>query len=378
MNRRGVWVVMLVTALAALVCVPRAWGQRPPETHPVSTHEDVVASWDRSSRPSNVELWTSKKLIAYDASMPASPYATSHIVCSSEEDSTNGSCPTSGRNLTSGYGTIYLKFREVRSGLETLVGLQGALTRAMTGQACSSDYWHASKRHLWSNSLDRCASDQPAGLGVELFITGTELDRLVAGHWLADLRLELVGIEGGGNVKYDFSLDFTITDHNAVSIYFPQYESTTPLVNLDARYDPIRQTLEGRVVVDMCLYDGLGSQASYLAVTARDTTSRPPGPSGFSLWHETSGSDDSQRLDYTITLDHNGTPVPLANGVEERLGGIDSARLRLVMLPGMSQPVFCVPTPMTLDMPRVPSPSKRPGTYWGDLTVELRVPAAVP
>ncbi len=177
---------------------------------------------------------------------------------------------------------------------------------------------------------------------------------------------------------YAFNFDFTITDHNAASIYFPQYESATPLVNLDARFDPVRQTIGGRVVVDMCLYDGLGSQASFLGVTARHTSSRAPGPTGFALWHETPGNTDSQRLDYTVSLDHSGADVALANGVETELHGIDSARLRLVLLPGMSQPVFCVPTPMTLDMPRVPVSGKQSGVYWGDLTIELRVPTSSP
>jgi len=190
--------------------------------------------------------------------------------------------------------------------------------------------------------------------------------------------MELRDLAGGTVATYEFAFDVTITDHNAVSIYFPQFESTTPLVNLDARYDPIQQTVGGRTVVDMCLYDGLGSQASYLAVTARDISPRSAGNSGFSLWHDSSGSDASQRLDYTVTLDHNGARVPLNNGIEEQLTGIDSSQLRLVLLPGMTQPVFCVNTPMTLDMPRVPSTSKRSGIYWGDLQLELRVPAGVP
>lgn len=378
MNRRGVWVVMLVTALAALVCMPRAWGQMPPETHPVSTTQDIVRSWDRSAMPGEIELWSRDHVMGYSLD-PSVNYGGLHITCTSGTDSSLGACPMSGEDsLLSGIGLIKLNFRESRTGTVTELSLQSALLRGMPNLNCG-EYWISSWRFPWSARKQNCAGYESVGTAMHLILPTSEAERLVAGNWSAALTLHLrEGPAGGLVATYIFNVNLTITDHNAVSIYFPQYESTTPLVNLDARYDPIRQTLEGRVVVDMCLYDGLGSQASYLAVTARDTTSRPPGPSGFSLWHETSGSDDSQRLDYTITLDHNGTPVPLANGVEERLGGIDSARLRLVMLPGMSQPVFCVPTPMTLDMPRVPSPSKRPGTYWGDLTVELRVPAAVP
>ena len=48
------------------------------------------------------------------------------------------------------------------------------------------------------------------------------------------------------------------------------------------------------------------------------------------------------------------------------------------MLPGISQPVYCVPTPLVLETPPTPIASKRPGLYDGELTVELRVPTAKP
>ncbi|MGO4610935.1 CfaE/CblD family pilus tip adhesin, partial [Variovorax sp. 2RAF20] len=61
---------------------------------------------------------------------------------------------------------------------------------------------------------------------------------------------------------YSFSFDFTITDHNAVSIYFPLFDQVNPHVGLNLQYDPIAQTIGGRTQLDMCLYDGLGSQSS--------------------------------------------------------------------------------------------------------------------
>jgi hypothetical protein len=44
----------------------------------------------------------------------------------------------------------------------------------------------------------------------------------------------------------------------------------------------------------------------------------------------------------------------------------------------MSQPVFCVPTPITFDIPRVPISTQQAGTYFGELQVELRVPTVTP
>ncbi|AWH27394.1 CblD family pilus biogenesis initiator protein [Stenotrophomonas sp. YAU14D1_LEIMI4_1] len=185
--------------------------------------------------------------------------------------------------------------------------------------------------------------------------------------------------EGGPSLAtYTFNLDFTITDHDAVAIHFPLFNHVTPHVGLNLRYDPIAKVIGGRNELDMCLYDGLGSQSTYLGVTVRDNSGRAPGGSGYSAWHVDGGTDDSQRLDFTVTLDHNGTPVPMRNGVEQQLHGIDSARLRMVLLPGMNQPVFCVPTPLTFETPRVPVAGKRNGHYDGALQIELRVPTTTP
>jgi len=213
-----------------------------------------------------------------------------------------------------------------------------------------------------------------------MVVSADELKKLVAGHWDAELRLELhSSINGPTLASYTFKFDFTITDRDAVAIYFPHFDEISPHVGMNLRYDPITQTVGGGTTVDMCLYDGLGSQAPYLGVTVRDSGVRAPGPSGFSAWHRDSGgSGDNARLDYNVTLDYNGAPLPMRNGVEEQLTGIDTAKLKLVVLPGMSQPVFCVDTPLRLNMPRVPIAEKQPGYYRGDLKVELRVPTGVP
>ncbi|WP_414495554.1 CfaE/CblD family pilus tip adhesin [Stenotrophomonas maltophilia] len=328
--------------------------------------------------PGDIELWSARTVLGFSDDASYS-YGGLHLTCRSSTNSETGRCPSLGTEGEQGIGHISLLFTEIRSGQSTELVLDGYLNRAMPGRRCSGDFWANNVLPPWSASVWECATEWPIGTGVGLTLPIAEVERLVAGHWRASLQLGLHDSLGAAEIAdYTFNFDFTITDHNAVSIYFPQFHSTTPLVNLDARYDPIRQTVGGRTVVDMCLYDGLGSQASYLAVTARDISPRSAGGSGFSLWHDSSGSDPSQRLDYTVTLDHNGARVPLNNGVEEQLTGIDSSQLRLVMLPGMSQPVFCVNTPMTLDMPRVPSTSKRSGIYWGDLQLELRVPAGVP
>lgn len=374
---RGLMWVMLSTAL--LVMVPRAFAQRPPETHPVSTHQDIVMSWDRSALPGDVEIWAPRTVLGYSSDTSLN-YGGLHLTCRSSADPGRGACPILGTEGEAGSGAVKLLFVEQRTKLQIELPVVGYLNRAMPGRRCSSDSWSGNAIPLWSASIWECATEWPIGTGASLRISARDLEGLVAGTWKASLALDLFANIGEAKLAtYEFDFDFTITDRDAVAIYFPHFDEISPHVGMNLRYDPITQTVGGGTTVDMCLYDGLGSQAPYLGVTVRDSGGRAPGPSGFSAWHRDSGgSGDNARLDYNVTLDYNGAPLPMRNGVEEQLTGIDTAKLKLVVLPGMSQPVFCVDTPLRLNMPRVPIAEKQPGYYRGDLKVELRVPTGVP
>lgn len=377
MNWRGVWTVMLV--MASLLVMPNAWGQRPPETHPVSAMQNIVMTWDRAGVPADVELMPPRAVLGYHQTDLALEYGELHMVCRSQSDSNRGACPTEGTAEQSlGLQDIRLTFTERRSGMRTELSVQGGVQRALSGRSCLGDFWQDGIFAPWSHYSANCAFDWPVGTGGQLSLSQRELSKLVAGVWSATLELQVRTPRFHDLATLTFTFDLTITDRNAVSIYFPAFHNVTPLVQLNAAYDPIGQTVGGRTVLEMCLYDGLGSQAQYLGVTVRDRGGHPPGPSGYSLWHTDGGTDDTRRLDYTVSLAHSGATVRMPNGVEQQLHGIDSAQLRLVILPGMSQPVFCVPTPITFDIPRVPISTQQAGTYFGELQVELRVPTTTP
>ncbi|WP_204260647.1 CfaE/CblD family pilus tip adhesin [Stenotrophomonas maltophilia] len=371
--------LLLVGALVAVV--PRAWTQQPPETHPSSDHQTITLTFDRSSPPGDVVLWAPRTVLAFSTAGDRS-YAVSHLTCRSSSDSQRGSCPTEGSPVpTSGASKVLLRAVERRTGLRTEIRLTGWIERPMTGQACGADYWHHTSRALWSSFLDRCSADYPAGIGAGLNVPADELARLVAGHWDAELVLDLRAEQTGPILaSYSFTFDLTITDHNNVAIYFPLFDFSAPLVDLNLQYNPISRppSIGGSTVLDMCLYDGLGSQSEFLGVTVRNRDPRPPGPSGFSVWHQDGADTDRDRVDLNVSLDHDGRKVRMANGVEQELRGIDTAKLRLVVLPGMTQPVFCVPTPLTLETPSFDASSKRNGTYEGELQVELRLPTSRP
>lgn len=377
MSRLPRWVMAVLFAL--VVFAPRAMAQQRPETDPSPIVQQVTLAWDRSSMPGDLEIWPDRTVLGFSRDV-SRKLGQIHLTCRSSVDPSKGSCSTSGHEqFLAGASVVVLRMVEQRSGLSTEVRVKGWLRRILSGRACSNDFWATAIRPMESAYWDMCGIDSPLGTGVTLVLPQEELSLLVAGHWRAELLLDLrVDPKQAAVHTNAVSFDFTITDHNAVSIYFPLFDQVTPHVGLNLQYDPIAQTVSGSTKVDMCLYDGLGSQSQYLGITVRDSGARLPGPSGYSVWHTDGGSDATQRVDYTVTLDHSGTAIPLRNGVEQLLHGIDTAKLRLVMLPGMTQPVFCVPTPITLDTPRVSVSTKRPGHYSGDLKVELRVPTATP
>lgn len=374
---RGLMWVMLSTAL--VVMAPRAFAQRPPETHPVSEHRGIVMSWDRSALPGDVEILPRRTVLGYSHTDSSLQYGLLHFVCTSESSADHGQCPIVGQELIGiGAKTIPLTFTEARTSARFNLNVTAGIERALSSRVCLGDFWHGSLLAPWSMFGEYCRS-KAAGTGAELWLEKNELSKLVAGVWTARLDLTLRTPANSNVASYNFEFSFAVTDRDAVAIYFPHFDEISPHVGMNLRYDPITQTVGGGTTVDMCLYDGLGSHSPYLGVTVRDSGSRTPGPTGFSAWHRDSGgTGDSERLDYNVTLDYNGTPLPMRNGVEEQLTGIDTAKLKLVVLPGMSQPVFCVDTPLRLEMPRVPIAEKQAGYYRGDLKVELRVPTGVP
>ncbi|MBH1579455.1 pilin protein [Stenotrophomonas maltophilia] len=377
MSRRWMCALMLVCAL--VLVMPRAWAQWPPETHPTDQSRDIVMSWDRSTVPGDVELWAPRTVLGFSHDL-AMKYGQIHVVCGSASDSEFGRCPTEGvPSGADGISEVSLALSDQRTGLRTEIRALGSLQRIMSDWGCAVDYWDTLQRVLHSASWYTCGADQPIGTGVRLSVPSRELSRLVAGHWKATMRLNIKADPAASPVATaTFNFDFTVTDYDAISIYFPGFDGIAPLVNMDLRYDPIRKVVGGYKEVDMCLYDGVGSQSEFLGVTVRDSGPRPPPGRDFAVWHADGGSDDTQRLDYQVGLKYGGNLLAMKHGEEQLLRGIDSAQLRLVMLPGINQPVYCVPTPLVLETPPTPIASKRPGLYDGELTVELRVPTAKP
>ncbi|MBH1738068.1 pilin protein [Stenotrophomonas maltophilia] len=379
MSRR--WMCVLMLVCAPVLVMPRAWAQRPPDTDPPAgvIIRDINMGWDRSAMPGDIEILAPKTLIAYDIDL-SKQYGKLYLTCESASDPTSGMCRTEDTEAESGDVTSVIPVRaiEERTGSPSTINFAASIYRADSTQICSLDYFRDTRYAIWSSHSRPCGSDYAVGTGLTIAIAGDSIARLVAGRWRGSLELNLRMPPGRHLAKYIVNFDFTVTDYDAISIYFPGFDGIAPLVNMDLRYDPIRKMVGGYKEVDMCLYDGVGSQSEFLGVTVRDSGPRPPPGRDFAVWHGDGGSDDTQRLDYQVGLKYGGNLLAMKHGEEQLLRGIDSAQLRLVMLPGINQPVYCVPTPLVLETPPTPIASKRPGLYDGELTVELRVPTAKP
>ncbi|HEL3866016.1 TPA: pilin protein [Stenotrophomonas maltophilia] len=352
--------------------------QRLEITHPGPHEASIVMQFDRSNAPAELELWRKETVLGYSQDAE-DDYGRIHLVCNSDTDSEAGKCPTED-TLDTGtlLSRIPLRFSETRSGMKFDLEVTGNLDRALPDRTCDADFWMRRPKSLWSSHYDVCGNQHPSGTGVHLFISGDQLSRLVAGRWEALLILHLRVGSTGASYAQVFRFDLTITDRDRTMIYLPEFGMAEPLVGLQLDYRPIPSpgTIGGTAVLDMCLYDGMGSQSEYLAITARDMGPSAPGrpPSQYSVWHRDGGREAQDRLDYQLTLDHSGQKIALRNNEEVLLRGIDTAELRLVMLPDMNQWVYCVPTPLTLETPRVPASEKREGYYDGRLKLEMRLP----
>jgi len=376
--------VMLVWTLmgALVVLVPKAFAQRPPQMDPPSgvITQDIVMTWDRSAIPGDIEIWPRRTLIAHDYLDPLKQYGALFLTCASATDSSTGRCPVEDTHadVRGILSSVPTSFFEQRSGLVADVDMSVGLQRIDIQPACSVEYWSNHVLTAPSSYGQDCFGVPPVGTGGVLVISQQNLNRLTDGHWKGTLELRLRRPHSEYLATYIFNFDFTITDYDAISIYLPGFEYGNANVNLDLRYDPIHRKIGGSKDVDMCLYDGVGSSSEYLSVTVRDSGPRPPGGDGFSVWHSDTTGDASERVDFDVLLDYAGSKRRMRNGVEEQLLGVDSTALRLVKLPKLDQPVYCVPTPLTLFTPIFDSDSKRHGVYTGELKVELRVPTARP
>ncbi|EBC4650764.1 fimbrial protein TcfD [Salmonella enterica] len=280
------------------------------------------------------------------------------LLCLSENDPSNGACSMSSlwahKILEDSAGSVIrLMFTDLKTGKTAVVALQGYRSSSCgayfldSGGGCS----HPGVFYLW--------------------IPASERRKLPVGQWSAHLRMRVetwwhIPI---GSLVSDITLN--VTDHFAenAAIYFPQFGTATPRVDLNLHRINATQ-MSGRANLDMCLYDG-GMKAKALQIKVEGSNKSGPG-------FQVIKNDLSDTLDYDVSMNYGGRSIPVTRGVVFSLDNVDKAATRPVVLPGQRQAVRCVPAPLTLTTQPFNITDKRSGEYQGNLTVTMLMGTQAP
>ncbi|EBQ0176549.1 TPA: fimbrial protein TcfD [Salmonella enterica subsp. enterica serovar Mississippi] len=279
-------------------------------------------------------------------------------VCRSNRNENEGACEETHLvwYAFGAYSKIRLRFREQISHAEITLILLGSVRDAcytgvinMNVAACQ-----------WGRSL-------------KLRIPSEELAKIpTSGTWKATLVLDYLqwgGDDPLGTSTTDITLN--VTDHFAenAAIYFPQFGTATPRVDLNLHRMNASQ-MSGRANLDMCLYDG--------GVKARSLQMKIEGSNKSGTGFQVIKSDSADTIDYAVSMNYGGRSIPVTRGVEFSLDNVDKAATRPVVLPGQRQAVRCVPVPLTLTTQPFNIREKRSGEYQGTLTVTMLMGTQTP
>jgi hypothetical protein len=349
---------------------------------PAGRNDTVQATRDRGTPVGDVRVFH-RASGGYDTSAPYK-WGRNSWTCESLTDTATGACPTEQVWDKAGTSTdIQLSFKEEKTGATAVLTLQGSNDYGRhvncSGQVVPGVVSGNRKpMELAQNALHAdCTTLIYDERLLLVSIPAAELKKLPSGGtWKASLRLNLrqwinLGSSSPTLAVFQAAITLDITDKNNIQVYLPEFTSATPTVDLKLRKLPNGSRMAGTSNVDMCLYDGYNSQSTWFDVSASDGLTidrRDNGQYSVLLDQDKSGNYES-RVDYTASLTYAGKKIALPNNETVRLQGVNNSTGRSVTLPGISVPVVCTPTPLTLETPEFQSVWKRPGRYSNKLTI---------
>lgn len=279
-------------------------------------------------------------------------------VCRSNSNENEGACDDTKLVWSSWGGTkIRLRFREQISHAET--------TLILDGNAVGGCGYHT------INGAIACVEPEPSNY-VTASISAEELAKIPkVGIWKATLVLDVLRWGYGKVGTWTTDITLNVTDHFAenAAIYFPQFGTATPRVDLNLHRLNASQ-MSGRANLDMCLYDG--------GVKARSLQMKIEGSNKSGTGFQVIKSDSADAIDYAVSMNYGGRSIPVTRGVEFSLDNVDKAATRPVVFPGQRQAVRCMPVPLTLTTQPFNIREKRSGEYQGTLTVTMLMGTQTP
>ena len=340
-----------------------------PLDHSINTELNIA-----KGTASTVNIWTQESG-GYD-STNSGRWGLNYWACTSSTSDENGKCPT-GKGGYAAYLPVYLKFTEKRSGATQTLELQGTREAYWYNGNCAM---YGDPKPMNQSAQNSCSGDSTDGVNLTLKIPAAELNKLpVGGIWTAQLKILLHNSSETEVYHWDSNITVNLTDNNNQQIYLPEFGEAAPRVDLNLRPLPgtkgNQTQMNGSATIDMCLYDGYGSNSTSFTLKFDDqqqgTTQRNNGY--FSIYSDHGDTNlDSGRIDYYVRMQApDGKYVSVICGDDLVISNIQTAHIRPVHLPGIPQAVLCVPAPLELSTKTMDINSKQAGHYTGHLIVNF-------
>ena len=344
---------------------------------------DTVAPTDHSidvnmsitkGTASTVNIW-SRESGGYD-STNAGRWGLNYWACTSSTIDENGKCPT-GKGGYAANLPVYLKFTEKRSGATQTLELQGTREAYWYNGSCAK---YGDPKPMNQSAQNSCGSDLTDGVDLTLKIPAAQLNMLpTGGIWTAQLKILLHNSSGTEVYHWDSNITVDVNDPNNQQIYLPEFGEAAPRVDLNMRPLPgtggNQTQMNGAATIDMCLYDGYGSNSTSFTLKFDDQQqgTKERNNAYFSIYSDQGDvNQDSGRIDYYVRMQApDGKYMSMIRGEDVVIPDIQTAHIRPVHLPGIPQAVLCVPAPLQLSTKTVDINSKQAGHYTGHLIVNF-------
>lgn len=353
---------------------------------PTDRNDQVTEYFDKQSPPSQIDIWINESA-GYDEEN-AKKWGRNVLVCKSDVDPKNGQCSTKPNNSgRQGVTSIPIEFIEKRSQLRVVLNLSGFHTFNWTA---NPDCYFDNKYYVYTTAETTCYDIYQDETLFSVYLLQSEIEKLpVGGVWEAQLLTNIIQWNSQNSVAtWSAKITLNMSDINNQAIYFPgfgggQGKDAQPHADLNLRPLPggdrqILGRLSGSTTLDMCLYDGYGSNSHQFQVQFSEPSEYPADPAGrnpgqFSVYNDNEDrSKVGNRIDYDVKMYFPGSNSfqTVVNGQTYTLDNINTDDIRAVRLASnISNAVLCVPTPLQITTPAFNITDKINGHYTGKIRV---------
>ncbi|RYJ16376.1 MULTISPECIES: CfaE/CblD family pilus tip adhesin [Rahnella] len=378
MDRKETYFFVTLLLLFSALTITPAKAQR---IEPTGRETPVTATFDKSSAPSQIDIWKDES--GGIDSDNDSLWGRNTWVCLSSSDPATGQCRTSVTGVQDGNTTIPIVFTEQRSHLTQVINLTGYHNISVSiANGCWSAGVIGGPYQVYAAMEKNCGGVQNNDESLlTVYVTSQEMQKLpFGGIWKAELKMSLM--QWSPTIKladWNAHITLNVTDTNNQQIYLPEFGEAAPRVDLNMRPLPgtggNQTQMNGAVTIDMCLYDGYGSNSTSFTLKFDDQQqgTKERNNAYFSIYSDHGDvNQDSGRIDYYVRMQApDGKYMSMIRGEDVVIPDIQTAHIRPVHLPGIPQAVLCIPAPLELSTKTIDINSKQAGHYTGHLIVNF-------